>query len=189
MPDKLSRKLLKPCLFLVLPLGTLVLGSGCSKKSEPTPAASETASAAPPPSPSTPPSNVAPALPPQILGARLASEAASRTPNEITVEKVFEAFTKTGATLHDPKQHLATPFSARYCMEAHTANDVVTDVCEFADDASATKGKEASTKAFGSVPLRTLYLNKKTMLTLRDATPTPKSAEEIKTLVATFTAL
>src|ERR1700722_9100887 len=75
MPDKLSRKLLKPCLFLVLPLGTLVLGSGCSKKSEPTPAASETASAAPPPSPSTQPSNVAPALPPQILGARLAAEA------------------------------------------------------------------------------------------------------------------
>jgi hypothetical protein len=182
----LSRDLLKVCLFVGFVSG---MGLGCSKKSEPPPPAAEAPSASAASLPSAPPSGVAPAISPQIIAGRLAAETASRTPTDPSVEKVFEAFVKTGAKLFDSTQHLASPYSAKYCVEAHSDLGVYTDVCEFADEASAKKGMDASTKAFATVPNRTLLLNKKTLLTLRDSTPGPKSAEQVKTLAATFKAL
>jgi hypothetical protein len=189
MPWNRNRKLLKPCLFLMF-----VLGAGCSKKSEP-PSPAASTSAAPPPAASAvasvapPTSAVAPATPPGILAGALARESSLRPPPDPSVEKVIEAFNKTGTPMIEVKQHMAAPFLARYCVAAHTEADLYADICEYPDLAQTQKGKEESQRAFPSFKNRTFYSNRRTVLTLREVTPSPKSAEQVKTLSAAFMAL
>jgi hypothetical protein len=175
---------------LVLALVLALVGvTGCSKKSEPPPPPSATSAETASPPAASVPSSVAPSTPPFVLNGRLAQELANRPPTALTVEKVFDAFTKTGAKLLETKQHLASPFLAKYCMEAHTEEGVYTDVCEYGDEATATQGKDASSKAFSTVPNRTLYQNKKTTLTLRNGNPGPKTTAQVTTFATTFKAL
>ena len=111
---------------------------------------------------------------------RFAAEAKGR-PEGIkpTVEDVYAALRAAGLTIVDVKQHLASPQGARYCVGARIVGasaDLLLDAsaCEYATQESARIGRDYSESSLKDViPNRTIYANKQTTLTLREAQKTP----------------
>jgi hypothetical protein len=101
-----------------------------------------------------------------------------------SVEDVYAGLEKAGLTVTDRKQHLAAPFGARYCLGARAigANDkpmLQMSVCEFVSPEAAKQGRDYSAEAM-KLPMRTVYVNAQTTLTLREEKQDP----EIDALVA-----
>lgn len=109
-------------------------------------------------------------IPPMNMASipeRFANEAAHRPKGTVRVEDVFDAFTKAGVTLREQRQHLASPFKAKYCVGAQAGHDLHMSICEYDDDKTAMEGRQMSEKAFATIARRDLYQNKATTLTIR----------------------
>ena len=105
------------------------------------------------------------------------------------VEDCLDAFKKVGAEIREEAQHLASPFLAQYCVGFQTGKDVHGSLCEYKDEAMATKGRETSEKAFAAVTNRKVYRNGGSTLTLRVGTTTPENDALVKKLIAAFQAV
>lgn len=178
-------------------LASLVVltSAACSKQTpEPSPTASSASvsSAASAPVPTTEP--LGSALPPvdpaqASIPDRFAAEAMKRPTGVPRIEDAFDAFKKAGIELREEKQHLGSPFLAIYCVGFQTGNDVHASICEYKDEATATKGRDTSDKSFSTVPNRKVYRNGGSTLTVRVGVVTPANDALVKKMLATFQAL
>jgi hypothetical protein len=115
---------------------------------------------------------------------RFAGEAAGRPAGvKPRVEDVFAALSSGGLTIVGQKQHLASPLGARYCVGAQAASGanetlLQISVCECSTPEVAQVARDFTAKT-ANIPLRTAYVNKQTMLVLREE----KSSPEIDALV------
>jgi hypothetical protein len=115
---------------------------------------------------------------------RFAGEAKGRPPGiKPTVEDVYAALGANGFTIANQRQHLASPLGARYCVGAQAVSDkketlLEISVCECATPDVAQVAKTFSDKNT-AIPLRTTYVNKQTLLVVRES----KGAPEIDALV------
>ncbi len=145
-----------PLVLAALPvLGDILACSNDSAKSSPQPASAASSEVSVPA-----PTNMG------SLQGRFAAEAKGRPTGTVRVEDVLTAFAHAGVELHDTRQQLAAPFDAAYCGATKAGHDLQVIVCEYVDEAKATKGREMSAKAFKSVGRETVQ-NKATTLTLR----------------------
>jgi hypothetical protein len=103
------------------------------------------------------------------LAERLRLEAAGRPSDTPKAEDVLAAVTKAGVPLDAQAQHLASPIGARFCIGAKSPQNVAMSACEYADDAAAAAGRDASVKAFAKIEHRDILLNKRTTLTILQA--------------------
>jgi hypothetical protein len=173
--------------------------SGCSKKSEgPSAAASASVTAATPAEPgataavaaSAPASSSSIPLPAAAVafGGRFEAEAAHRPTGTPRAEDMFAAIEKKGIPLHNVQQFMGAPVGAKFCAGADTDKKVFLSVCEYADPKAATEGKAMSEKVFAAIA-RKLYVNKASLLTIRDDGKTPETAEQQKVIAETFAGL
>jgi hypothetical protein len=117
---------------------------------------------------------------------RFVMEAKNRPTGTVRVEDVLAAFTKAGVELYETRQHLAHPFDAMYCVGTKAGKDVHMSICEYKDEATATKGREMSDKAFKSVGRREIVQNKATTLTVRRGDVNPADGTLRDKLVEIF---
>jgi len=165
------------------------MSAACAKKSAeeaPTPIASAT----PVPTVTAAAAASVPPLPTAALGLfeRLAKERASRPTATPRADEVIGAITKAGVKLDDESQVYAATVKASYC-EAAKGSDVFVSVCEYAGEAEAQAGRDYSAKTFAAIANRQIYVNKKTTLTIGQATPSPKGDADTKRAAAAFAKL
>ncbi len=122
-----------------------------------------------------------------IMG-RFALEAKNRPDGGLRAEDVYRSFERAGAKVTDERQHLASPFRARYCVGAAVADKVALSVCEFASPEEARAGRDESTRML-VVPNRTVYANRTATLTVREESRTAENDALAALLVKTFAAL
>ena len=178
-------------------LVTLAGVAGCkSAKAEPTsekPSSASVAAPAAPPaaapaapaaangrlaSPVAIPGAVVPTMPNMSIPQRFGAELNGRPKGlSLSIEDVYAGLEKAGLTVVDRKQHLASPFGARYCLGARAvgAGDkpmLQMSVCEFVTPEAAKMGRDYSADGM-KLPMRTVYVNKQTTLTLREEKQDP----------------
>ncbi len=195
------RSYLAPMTRTLLPLAAMLL-FGCAKaKTEPAPAASSSTNASTNAA-RAPEAQVAPVAPSPsgAVGSagrvlltvedRLLSERDRKTEGTPRAEDVYVALEKGGVALTDKKQHVATIYSALYCLGAKGPGGTAYSVCEYASAEELKKGRDSSAKFFESVPNRELVANKKTLLTVRQPpVKTPESEAVAKKSVELFSKL
>lgn len=146
--------------------------------------ASETAAAAPAiPLSLTPSANMS-------IPERFTSEAMHRPVGPcVRVEETTAAFRKAGFDLIEEKQHLASPYMAKYCVGAKTKNEEISfSICEYDSDGKATEGAAMNDKAFKNVKNRHTHRNGATTLTVLESTKNDANDALVKKLVDTFQA-
>jgi len=166
---------------------------GCkSSKTEPVAA---TAPAMPAASPLAIAGATVATLPNMSIAERFAAERKGRpeglTP---TAEDVYASLESAGLTIVDRKQHLASPFGARYCLGARAvaAGDATTlqlSVCEFVSAEAARIGRDYSAEGLKAIPLRTVYANKQTTLTVREEKQDPATDAQLRAAAAAYARL
>lgn len=103
---------------------------------------------------------------PSLLG-RLANESQARPKVKPSVEDVFAAFDKAGAKVGEQEQTLGKTYSASYCMGGYTSDRAIAvNVCEYANEAAATAGRDLSKKVFPGMTNRDVLARKSTTLAL-----------------------
>ncbi len=164
-------------------------------------AASATAQGAPsaaasgPASPLAIPGATVATMPNFGIPQRFAAEQAGRPPGvHPSVEEVYAALEKAGVTIVDRQQHLGAPFGARYCLGARAVGAGNTpmlqiSVCEFVSAEAAKVGREYSAEGMKVIPLRTVYANKQTTLTLREEKQTPEIDALVQKAAAVYAKL
>ena len=177
-------------------LAVALVAIACSKsKSEPTadaapPGLSQTVAvasidAAPAPAPAA--SEINPALP---ITNRLVIESQNRPAIHPKAEEVFAAFTKAGVTMKPPTQHLASTYAAKYCASEKSPDEtILLGVCEFANEADATAGRDLNEKMFKAMENRTVYRNKSSTLAIVEVVKNAGNDATVKKLVAAFQSL
>lgn len=168
------------------------LVAGCAK-SEPS---STTGVATAAPKPSAPEvtadilKGATPATPPpgnlMSIPQRFESEAQHRPAHAVRSEAVVGALKKAGLSVTKQSQHLAGPFLAAYCLGIKVGESDMS-VCEYNDADTASKGREASLKSFGTNG-REIFRNGQTTLTVR-APMNDEGARTRQTAVNAFMAL
>jgi hypothetical protein len=131
------------------------------------------------------------AISPANLGAipeHLEGESKNRPTGTVRVEDVLDAFAKAGVTVHESRQHLASPYEAMYCMGTKAGHDLHMSICEYKDETTAESGKAMSLKAFGQ-GRRDIWRNKATTLTVRRGDEDAGDRALQEKLVATFRGL
>jgi hypothetical protein len=166
--------------LVLVSLGIAACSKAPKETDPPTPtvqsAVAPASASAAPSAVATPSSSNAYRLPPNTpsaflpLGDRFAVEANDRPKNTARVEDVVAAMKAKGVPVKELQQHLASPFEAKYCMGVEVDVDIHLSICEYADEKTATSGREASLKAFSTVPGRSIYRNGATTLTVREGT-------------------
>jgi hypothetical protein len=94
----------------------------------------------------------------------------------------------------DRKQHLGSPFGARYCLGARAIGSNNTpmlqiSVCEFVSVEAARIGRDYSAEGMKTIPLRTVYVNKQTTLTLREEKKDPDIDAMVEKAAAAYAKL
>jgi hypothetical protein len=195
--------LLFPILAVSFGALTVSVTTGCSKKppSEDTPSApavvSASAAVIEAGSPQAPPPQAAQAgrngtsPPDQSIGGHLATEAASRTPGNPSVEAVFALCERLGAPVPSKEQSLARTYHASYCIGGFTTDRAITiNVCEYPDEASVAAGVQVSQKTFPTLAdRRHVYARRGTTLTLFESQPSPATTAMTKKLSDAFLAM
>lgn len=113
---------------------------------------------------------------------------------EPNAEAVFAALAKTGLTIVDQKQHLASPFGARYCAGARAVDGEKTllwlSVCEYVTAELAKSASEYSEETLSpSIPFRKVYSNKQTGLIMRLDQDKPENQDASKKAVDAYSKL
>ena len=126
------------------------------------------------------------------IGNRMNIERSSRPGPAVhpTSEEVFAAFTKAGAKMQEPKQHLASEYNARFCVGDKSPDaNVGLSICEYGNEAEATAGQALSIKMFKDVGNRNVYRNKNTTMAIVEIVKSAENDALVKTLTSTFQAL
>lgn len=151
--------------------------SGAAAASAPNPSASSSAGQ----SPLAIPGATVATLPNMSFPERFGAESKGRPAGiKPSAEEVFTALKAAGLEIVDIKQHLAAPQGARFCLGARAVGpnkETRLDIsaCEYATPDVARIGRDYSLESMKSViPNRTVYLNKQTTLTVREAEKTPE---------------
>jgi hypothetical protein len=162
------------------------------------PAASSAPSPAPPAgglvSPVAIPGATVATLPNMSIPQRFSSELAGRPPGvKPSIEDVYAGLEKAGITVVDRRQHLASPFGARYCLGARAVGAadkpmLQMSVCEFVSPEAAKIGRDYSADAM-KLPMRTVYVNKQTTLTLREEKQDPEIDALVEKAAAAYAKL
>ena len=126
---------------------------------------------------------------PRDIVARFQSEAQNRPTGSPRVEEVLGALKKAGVSLSAERQHLASPFGARFCIGARASEQLSLSVCEYDNEASAAAGREASARALAAIPNREVIANRTATLTVRLQQKTPESDALRERMVDTFVQL
>ncbi len=135
-----------------------------------------------PRAPAPPPAvKTSPALP---LGEKLDYEAKHRLPVRVTVERAFEALEAMQLPLTEKRQHVASPFLARYCAGALGPGGVAFSLCEFESGAAAHAGMLEAQAALSSIPHRVLIVNGESVLTIREPDPPTAASTETRSKAA-----
>ncbi len=88
-----------------------------------------------------------------------------------------------GIAMPAPRQFLGRTVLARYCGGGLSEGGLGVSVCEYDSTEKAERGKAYSTKAFASIPNRTLVVHQKSLLTLVAPTaPAQVQAAAVKQL-------
>jgi hypothetical protein len=120
-------------------------------------------------------------LPNMSIPERFQIEASSRpqglTPN---ADDVFKAFASRQLTVTDTKQHLGSPFGARYCLGGRATSDPSTtllhiSVCEYISPELAKAASEYSAQTMSSIENRTVRAHKQLSLTIREEKKAPEN--------------
>lgn len=152
-----------------------MLAAACAKKDEPAPARTE-AAPAPAAAGTTQTSGALaaarPLRPVVTLEDQLENERAVRPDGTPHVEAVIAALEKSGLTVTDRQQHVATIYGAKYCLGAKSG-EVAFSICEYETKEAALAGRSLSLKALGAVN-RDIFVNQKTTMTVRQ--PAVKTA-------------
>ena len=121
--------------------------------------------------PATMASVINPTLP---IPDRLVIEAGNRSPTtNPKADQVLAALTKAGAQLEPPTQTLGSTYRARFCEGARTLDQgMALGICEYANEADATKGLEISQKIL-KIPTRKVWRNKTTTMSIIEVQVTP----------------
>ncbi|MBS2019607.1 MAG: hypothetical protein JST00_42490 [Deltaproteobacteria bacterium] len=121
---------------------------------------------------------------------RFASEAIHRPPGLIVrVEPTTAAFRKAGLAITDEKQHLASPYQAKFCVGAKAKLDEVTfSICEYDTEKQAAEGAALNDKSFKFVKNRQTHRNGATTLTILEAAKNDENDAVVKKLVELFQA-
>ena len=170
--------------------------STASTAPAPEPAASAaTVAAARATSPLAIPGATVAAFPNLPIPARFASEAKGR-PQGIkpTVEDVYTALKAAGIPVESEKQHLASSQGARYCVGARVGEGadprLDLSVCEYATPEVAQLGRDWSHESMKAVvPNRTLYVNRNTLLIVREAQKNPENDALVEKAATVFAQL
>jgi hypothetical protein len=108
----------------------------------------------------------------------------------LQVEAVARAFVDAGLALGPLHQVLARTVGARYCASARAPAGSAVALCEFADDAEATRGLDYSRATFDRlVPGRRLARAHNLTLTLTPAEAGPRFDREAARATAILSAL
>lgn len=140
------------------------------------------------------PGATVPTLPNMSIPQRFSTELNGRPQGlKPSVEDVYAGLAKAGLTVTDRKQHLAAPFGARYCLGARGvgANDkpmLQMSVCEFVSPEAAKLGRDYSADAM-KLPMRTVYVNAQTTLTLREEKQDPEIDALVEKVAAAYAKL
>jgi hypothetical protein len=129
------------------------------------------------------PTATSPLLPNMGFSERFEIESKSRPAGiKPNVEEVFGALEAAGAHLVDKKQHLASPFGARYCVGARAVaapgDETIyhLSVCEFVSPEVAMMSRDYSDESLATaISNRSVFANKQTTLTLREMNKTPEN--------------
>ncbi len=153
----------------------LKAGAGTTNEPAPSPAALTTAPAE------------ATAIADATMGLfeRLAKERASRPNGTPRADAVISGLKKAGIDVNEENQVYAATVKASYC-EATKGKNVYLSICEYADEPLAAAGRDYSMKTFAMVPNRQIFVNKKTTLTVAQATHTPEGDIEAKAVGELF---
>jgi hypothetical protein len=146
----------------------------CAKKDQgeaPSPSASAAASLMAAPAVSSVPAAPtagSPVLGPgETLAGHLAQEALDRPKVKPNADDLFAAFDKLGATIPQKQPSLADTYNAKYCVGGYTeARDLAITICEYADEASASAGRDLSQKLLEKVTARDVYSHKDVTLAI-----------------------
>lgn len=123
----------------------------------------------------------------QGVFAEMGQEAANRPGARITTEKVFEALSKAGVTVAQPRQVLAKTARARYCMLATVPPGIGVAVCEYTNGAEAKAGREYLDANFKTlVPDAVRIVKDTTVITVSNAS---SNKELQRKILDTFEAL
>jgi hypothetical protein len=121
------------------------------------------------------------------LGIERSNRADTTNPK---AEAVFTAFGATGVALNQPVQHMAATYDARFCVGTKTTDGgLAISVCEYANEADATKGRALSQKILEAVKNRKVWRDKTTTLAIIEILPNPANDAAEKTLVDAFNKL
>jgi len=110
------------------------------------------------------------------LAEQLTTEAAARSKDGLKVEAVLDALAKGGVTVTDTRQYIGRTVFATYCFGGITSKVIALTVCEYGTEDAVKSALERSEKLYGVSPLRTMTVNKLTVLSL----VRPTDAEEGK---------
>ena len=119
------------------------------------------------------------------LSERLAREAAARPTDTPSAEQVLEALQGAGLLLGGQRQYLGESTGARYCFAAHSLRGLQLSVCEFADPASAARGRGRVLGAHPP-PGRSALLNRATMLLVQQPADNPGARAEAQVAAQAF---
>lgn len=122
------------------------------------------------------------------LGSKLAAEKAAAGASSPSVSTVFAAIEKKlGLATTERFQVYAGAVGATFCDRIATASDVYVVVCEFADEAAATRGVAAGTTR--SIPRREVLRVRSATVSIHRTSTTPAceaDAKKIRDLVVTL---
>ncbi len=120
------------------------------------------------------------------LAEQLTVEAAARSKDGIKVEAVIEALAKAEIVLGNTKQFIGRTVLATYCFGGSTAKGMSVTICEYSSPEAARAGRDHSLSQFASIPLRTLTLNKGTVLTVVRNGDAPEMTAEADKVIDVF---
>ena len=199
-------------LMVVVALGSGVPACMCNKNADVGAAADAGASATPSGTvaavPATPtdggglavapwlavPSATAGLLPNMSIPERFQVEASSRPTAKPKAEEVFASLKAAGLTIADEKQHLASPFGARYCVGGRAVSGTTTllqlSVCEYVTpDVARTSAAYSEQSMKTLMPDRTVRAHKHLALILRPDAKTEEATAAMTKAQATFAGL
>lgn len=162
-------------------LGILACSKTAPETTTTTASSASTPASAPPPA--SPPSGAGMTIP-----QKFEAEAKNRPAGTVRVEDVTAAFTAAGADIREEKQHLGSPYLAKYCVGLKTGEDIHASICEYDDEKTAVDGMKQSEKAF-MLPNRSLHRNGATTLTLRLGKNGADDQALAKKMIAAFESL
>jgi len=132
------------------------------------------------------PSKIEPgSVTPSPLGGAFAQEAANRSHHKPEVEDAFAAFAKAGLEPRNVKQGLGRTSFAQYCQLTDILGEQRAVVCEYADDAAASKALP-EIQAQLVDPRRSVTVHGRLMLTIMLTENTPVLQDERDKLIAAF---